>query len=342
MPEREKFFYYPKAKNYAGCGEEPVKAPGAVTVRPEKREFTVDQTVTLAGMTMKNPIVMASGTFGFGEEYGQFFDLSELGGICVKGLTPARREGNPPPRIAETPMGMLNSVGLQNPGVDAFLAHELPRLKGAGTRIIANISGNTPEEYGEMCEKLSAAGVDMIEVNISCPNVKAGGLAYGTRPDLAAEVTAVAKRHATVPVMVKLSPNVTDVTEIARAVEGAGADAISLINTIRGMRIDVNTRRPILRMNTGGLSGPAVFPVAVRMVWEVANAVKVPVLGMGGVSTGADAAEMMLAGATAVSVGAAVFRDPYAPIRVRDGLAEIAQRQGLSRVSELTGAVRPW
>ena len=342
MPEREKFFYYPKAKNYAGCGEEPVKAPGAVTVRPEKREFTVDQTVTLAGMTMKNPIVMASGTFGFGEEYGQFFDLSELGGICVKGLTPARREGNPPPRIAETPMGMLNSVGLQNPGVDAFLAHELPRLKGAGTRIIANISGNTPEEYGEMCEKLSAAGVDMIEVNISCPNVKAGGLAYGTRPDLAAEVTAVAKRHATVPVMVKLSPNVTDVTEIARAVEGAGADAISLINTIRGMRIDVNTRRPILRMNTGGLSGPAVFPVAVRMVWEVANAVKVPVLGMGGVSTGADAAEMMLAGATAVSVGAAVFRDPYAPIRVRDGLAELAQRQGLSRVSELTGAVRPW
>lgn len=302
----------------------------------------VDLSVTLAGMTMKNPIVMASGTFGFGEEYGQFFDLSELGGICVKGLTPTRREGNPPPRIAETPMGMLNSVGLQNPGVDAFIEKELPRLKKSGTRIIANISGGTPQEYGEMCEKLSAAGVDMIEVNISCPNVKAGGLAYGTRPELSAEVTAVAKAHATVPVMIKLSPNVTDITEIARAVEGAGADAISLINTIRGMRIDVNTRRPILRMNTGGLSGPAVFPVAVRMVWEVAGAVKVPVLGMGGVSTGADAAEMMLSGATAVSVGAAVFADPYAPIKIRDGLAAIAERQGLAKVSELTGAVKPW
>ena len=193
-----------------------------------------------------------------------------------------------------------------------------------------------------MCEKLSAAGVDMIEVNISCPNVKAGGLAYGTRPELAAEVTEEAKRHSTVPVMVKLSPNVTDITEIARAVEGAGADAISIINTIRGMRIDLKTRRPILRMNTGGLSGPAVFPVAVRMVWEVANAVKVPVLGMGGVSNGRDAAEMMLAGATAVSVGAACFADPYAPVKTVDELAQIAAEQGLSQVSQLTGDVRPW
>ncbi len=302
----------------------------------------LDMAVTLAGMTMKNPIVVASGTFGFGREYGKFFDISELGGICVKGLTPQRREGNPPPRIAETPMGMLNSVGLQNPGVDAFIANELPELKKHDLKIIANISGNTPEEYGEMCEKLSAAGVDMIEVNISCPNVKAGGLAYGTRPELAAEVTGVAKAHAAVPVMIKLSPNVTDITEIARAVEGAGADAISLINTIRGMRIDVNTRRPILKMNTGGLSGPAVFPVAVRMVWEVANAVKVPILGMGGVSTGKDAAEMMLAGATAVAVGAACFTEPYAPIHVRNGLREIAQAQKLSKVSELTGAVQPW
>ena len=302
----------------------------------------LDQKVTLAGVELKNPIVVPSGTFGFGREYGQFFDLSELGAICVKGLTPQPREGNPAPRIAETPMGILNSVGLQNPGVDAFVAQELPELRRHDVKIIANISGNTPEEYGEMCEKLSAAGVDMIEVNISCPNVKAGGLAYGTRPELAAEVTEMAKRHASVPVMVKLSPNVTDITEIAKAVEGAGADAISLINTIRGMRIDVNTRRPILRMNTGGLSGPAVFPVAVRMVWEVAGAVKVPVLGMGGVSTGADAAEMMLAGATAVSVGAAVFADPYAPIKIRDGLAAIAERQGLAKVSELTGAVKPW
>lgn len=302
----------------------------------------IDMSVTLAGVTMKNPIVVASGTFGFGREYGEFFDISELGGICVKGLTPQRREGNQPPRIAETPMGMLNSVGLQNPGVDAFIARELPELKKHDLRIIANISGNTPQEYGIMCEKLSAAGVDMIEVNISCPNVKAGGLAYGTRPDLAAEVTAEAKKHATVPVMVKLSPNVTDVTEIAKAVEGAGADAISLINTIRGMRIDLNTRRPILKMNTGGLSGPAVFPVAVRMVWEVANAVKVPILGMGGVSTGKDAAEMMLAGATAVAIGAACFVEPFAPIWACSSLKEIGEAQGLAKISELTGAVKPW
>ena len=303
----------------------------------------VDLSVDLAGVKMKNPVVVASGTFGFGREYGQFYNLNELGGICCKGLTLHRREGNPPPRIAETPMGILNSVGLQNPGVDAFIEHELPELKKHDLAIIANISGNTPEEYGIMCEKLSAAGVDMIEVNISCPNVKAGGLAYGTRPELAAEVTEVAKAHAgKVPVMVKLSPNVTDITEIAKAVEGAGADAVSLINTLRGMRIDLNTRRPILKMNTGGLSGPAVLPVAVRMVWEVANAVKIPILGMGGVSKGEDAAQMMLAGATAVAVGTALFADPYAPLTVRDGLEKIAARQGLSAVSQLTGGVKPW
>ena len=303
----------------------------------------VDMRVTLAGMTMKNPVVVASGTFGFGREYSQFFDLSELGGICAKGLTLLPREGNPAPRIAETPMGILNSVGLQNPGVDAFIAEELPFLRQYDVKVIANISGNTPEEYGVMCEKLAGAGVDMIEVNISCPNVKAGGLAYGTQPELAAEVTEMAKSHAgSVPVMVKLSPNVTDVTEIARAVEAAGADAVSLINTIRGMRIDVNTRRPVLKMNTGGLSGPAVLPVAVRMVWEVSQAVRVPVLGMGGVSKGEDAAQLMLAGASAVAVGTALFADPYTPIKVRDGLEAIAARQGLSAVRELTGAVRPW
>lgn len=302
----------------------------------------VELSVDLAGVHLKNPVVVASGTFGFGKEYGAFYDLSELGGICCKGLTPARREGNPPPRIAETPMGILNSVGLQNPGVDAFIAQELPELKRHDLAIIANISGNTPEDYGVMCEKLSAAGVDMIEVNISCPNVKAGGLAYGTRPELAAEVTAIAKKHASVPVMVKLSPNVTDITEIARAVEGAGADALSLINTLRGMRIDVHTRRPILKMNTGGLSGPAVLPVAVRMVWEVVGAVKIPILGMGGVSRGADAAQLMLAGAAAVAVGTACFDDPFAPLRVRDELAALAAGQGLDRVSELTGGVRPW
>jgi dihydroorotate dehydrogenase (NAD+) catalytic subunit len=303
----------------------------------------IDLSVTLAGMTMKNPVVVASGTFGFGREYNQFFDLSELGGICAKGLTLHGREGNPAPRIAETPMGILNSVGLQNPGVDAFLQEELPFLRQFDVKVIANISGNTPEEYGILCEKLADAGVDMIEVNISCPNVKAGGLAYGTRPALAAEVTEVAKTHAgSVPVMVKLSPNVTDITEIARAVEGAGADALSLINTLRGMRIDINTRRPVLKMNTGGLSGPAVLPIAVRMVWETAQAVHIPILGMGGVSKGADAAQLMLAGASAVAVGTALFADPYAPIKVRDELAAIAAQQGLSGVRELTGGVRPW
>ena len=301
-----------------------------------------DMKVNLAGVELKNPIVVASGTFGFGREYAQFYDLGELGGICAKGLTLHRREGNPAPRIAETPMGILNSVGLQNPGVDDFIAHELPFMRQYDTKVIANISGNTPEEYGIMCEKLSQAGVDMIEVNISCPNVKAGGLAYGTRPELAAEVTEVAKKHASVPVMVKLSPNVTDITEIAKAVEGAGADAVSLINTLRGMRIDINTRRPILKMNTGGLSGPAVLPVAVRMVWEVSNAVKIPVLGMGGVAKGSDAAQLMLAGASAVAVGTACFADPFAPVKVRDELAAIAEGQGLASVAELTGGVKPW
>ncbi len=302
----------------------------------------VDMSVNLAGVSMKNPVVVASGTFGFGREYGQFYDLSELGGICCKGLTLHPRTGNPPPRIAETPMGMLNSVGLQNPGVDAFITEELPELRKYDLAVIANISGNSPEEYGIMCEKLSRAGVDMIEVNISCPNVKAGGLAYGTRPELAAEVTRVAKEHSSVPVMVKLSPNVTDIVEIARAVDEAGADALSLINTLRGMRIDVQTRRPILKMNTGGLSGPAVLPVAVRMVWEVAGAVAKPILGMGGVARGEDAAELMLAGASAVAVGTACFADPYAPLRVRDGLEKLAAGQGLDRVSALRGAVRAW
>ena len=303
----------------------------------------VNMSVNLAGMTMKNPVVVASGTFGFGREYAEFFDLSLLGGICAKGLTLHRREGNPAPRIAETPMGILNSVGLQNPGVDAFVEEELPFLRQFDTKVIANISGNTPEEYGIMCQKLSDAGVDMIEVNISCPNVKAGGLAYGTRPDLAAEVTETAKKHAgSVPVMVKLSPNVTDITEIARAVEGAGADALSLINTLRGMRIDVNTGRPVLKMNTGGLSGPAVLPVAVRMVWEVANAVNIPILGMGGVSDGDGAAQLMLAGASAVAVGTSLFADPYAAVRVTEELAAIAARRGFDKVSDLTGKVVPW
>ena len=340
MSEREKRFFEPDViLGHAGNGQK----PGPEFEAPEPPDTSrIDLSVSLAGVTLKNPVVVASGTFGFGREYGQFFDLSELGAICCKGLTLHPREGNPAPRIAETPMGILNSVGLQNPGVDAFIKQELPFLRQYDVKVIANISGNTPEEYGVMCEKLSGAGVDLIEVNISCPNVKAGGLAYGTRPELAAEVTETAKKHARVPVMVKLSPNVTDIAEIARAVADAGADALSLINTLRGMRIDVGTRRPILKMNTGGLSGPAVLPIAVRMVWEAAGAVRLPILGMGGVSTAGDAAQLMLAGASAVAVGTALFADPFAPVKVRDGLAEIAATQGLSAVRELTGGVRPW
>lgn len=303
----------------------------------------VDLSVTLAGVKLKNPIVPVSGTFGFGEEYGQFFDLNRLGGMCVKGLTLHPRTGNPSPRIAETPMGMLNSVGLQNPGVDAFLETEWPRLKALDTVVIANISGNTPAEYGQMCEKLSDAGVDMIEVNVSCPNVKAGGLAYGTRPELCAEVTREAKAHAgKTPVMVKLSPNVTDITEIAKAAAGAGADALSLINTLRGMRIDPNTRRPILRMNTGGLSGPAVLPVALRMVWEIHNAVELPILGMGGVSNTETAVEMLLAGATAVGMGSAIFADPMAPVKTIEGLERWCESHQIAAVRDLTGGILPW
>ena len=298
-----------------------------------------DLRVNLAGVELKNPIVVASGTYGFGHEYSQFYDLSELGAICVKGLTPVRRDGNPPPRIAETPAGILNSVGLQNPGVDAFIAEEMPFLRQSDVKIIANISGNTPEDYGVMCEKLSDAGVDLIEVNISCPNVKAGGLAYGTKPELAAEVTEIAKKHARVPVMVKLSPNVTSIVEIAKAVEDAGADALSLINTLLGMRIDLQSRRPILKNNMGGLSGPAVFPVAVRMVYQSAQAVKIPIIGMGGIQTAEDAIEMILAGATAVSVGTANFYHPHATEEIVDGIRAYMERYQVEDIRELIGAV---
>lgn len=302
----------------------------------------VNTQVTLAGVSLKNPIVPASGTFGFGREYAEYFKLSELGGICVKGLTLKPREGNPCPRIAETPAGMLNSVGLQNPGVDAFVERELPWLREQGTKIIANLSGNTVEEYALLSEKLSVPGVSMLEVNISCPNVKHGGLAFGTMPESAAAATKAVKDHTHLPVMVKLSPNVTDITEIARAVEAAGADAVSLINTLLGMRIDLSTRRPILKNNTGGLSGPAVLPVAVRCVHQVYQAVKIPILGMGGVSTGQDAAELMMAGAAAVGVGTATISDPMAPVRILEELTEFCAGQGVKDVSKLTGSLEVW
>ena len=299
----------------------------------------VDLSVDFAGVRFSNPIVANSGTFGFGREYGEYYDLSLLGGICVKGLTVKPRLGNPPPRIAETPSGMLNSVGLQNPGIDEFIRVELPFLRTYDTAVIANISGNTTAEFAEMAEKLSEAAVDIIEVNVSCPNVEQGGMHFGTSPDSVARITDTVKKRSTVPVMVKLSPNVTDITEIARAAEDGGADAVSLINTILGMRIDIRSRRPVLFNNTGGLSGPAVLPVAVRMVWQVSRAVGIPVLGMGGVSCGGDAVEMMLAGASLVGVGTACFADPFAPIKVIKGMEEYLAQYGPSAARELTGGV---
>lgn len=296
-----------------------------------------DISVTFAGVYFKNPVTAASGTFGFGREYSDFYDLSELGGICVKGLTALPREGNPPPRIAETPMGVLNSVGLQNPGVDAFIKTELPFLRKFNTRVIANISGNTVEEYAQMAEKLSDAGVDLLEVNISCPNVKAGGLAFGTDPGSAASVTGAVKRVSKIPVMIKLSPNVTDICEIALACQDAGADALSLINTLLGMKIDIETGRPVLKNNTGGLSGPAIFPIALRMVWQVCSVVNIPVMGMGGISSGEDAIEMLYAGAGLISTGTACFKDPFAPLKIKRGIEEYLIRKNKNSLEEIRG-----
>ena len=301
-----------------------------------------DLSVTVAGVTFKNPIIPASGAFGFGREYEQFYPLSRLGGIAVKGMTLHEKAGNPPPRIAETPAGMLNSVGLQNPGIDHFIAEELPNLLTKDTRIIANVAGSTVEDCVEIAKKLEPTAVDMIELNISCPNVKQGGAAFGTSCASAADITAKVRKATTKPLMVKLSPNVTSITEIARAVEAEGADAVSLINTMLGMRIDIHTRRPILKNNVGGLSGPAVFPVALRMVWQVANAVKIPVVGMGGIAKGEDAVEMLLAGASALQMGAALFADPYAPLKVIDGLNGYLDDNHIAKVTELTGGVLPW
>lgn len=298
--------------------------------------------VNFAGVDFKNPVIPASGTFGYGKEYEEFFDLSKLGGISVKGTTEKLRTGNLPPRIAETPSGMLNSVGLQNPGVDHFIAHELPYLMKKDTVIIANMAGSTADGYREVAEKLDRTDVPMIEVNISCPNVKAGGAAFGVSCEGAAQITKIVRAATKKPIMIKLSPNVTNIAEIAKAVEAEGADAVSLINTLLGMRIDIRTKRPILHNNVGGLSGPAVFPVAVRMVWQVANAVKIPVCGMGGISTWEDAVEMMMAGASTVQVGAALFNDPLAAVKIIDGLEKYVEDNHLNSINDIVGAVKPW
>ena len=301
-----------------------------------------DLSVKAAGVSFNNPLIAASGTFGFGREYNEFYPLEKLGGISCKGITLKRRDGNPPPRIAETPSGILNAVGLQNPGVDAFISDDLPWLKQQNTTVIANIAGNTVEEYCQMAEKLSETDVDMIELNISCPNVKSGGVQFGTSCESVGNITAEVRKHCKKPLIVKLSPNVTDIASIAQSAEANGADAISMINTLTGMKIDINTRRPIIRNNTGGLSGAAVFPVAVRMVWQVSNAVKIPIIGMGAITTWEDAAEMLIAGATALQIGTVMFSDPYAPIKINEGLNKFLDDNGIKSVTELTKTVKPW
>ncbi|MGN0491215.1 dihydroorotate dehydrogenase [Ruminococcus sp.] len=301
-----------------------------------------DLSVKIAGVEFNNPLIAASGTFGFGREYGEFYPLEKLGGISCKGITLKRRDGNPVPRVAETPSGMLNAVGLQNPGVDVFIKEDLPWLKQQNTVVIANIAGNTPEEYCEMAEKLSDTDIDMIEMNISCPNVKSGGVQFGTSCESVGAITDAVRRHCTKPLIVKLSPNVTDIVSIAKSAESSGADAISMINTLTGMRIDINTRRPIIRNNTGGMSGPAIFPVAVRMVWQVASAVNIPIIGMGGITTWQDAVEMLIAGASALQIGTVFFSDPYAPIKINEGINRFLDENGLKSVTELTGTIKPW
>ncbi len=301
-----------------------------------------DLSVNVAGVEFKNPIIPASGVFGYGREYEEFYPLSKLGGIATKGTTGTLRTGNLSPRIAETPAGMLNSVGLQNPGIDTFIEKELPNLLTKDTVILANIAGSTPEECAEVAAKLDKTDVHMIELNISCPNVKQGGAAFGTSCTSAEAVTAAVRKATSKPLVVKLSPNVTSITEIAKAVESAGADALSMINTLLGMRIDVRTRRPVLHNNVGGLSGPAILPVAVRMIWQTANAVSIPIIGMGGVSTGEDAIELMMAGASAVQVGAAIFTDPYAPIKIVDEMNTFLDENKIASVKDIIGAVKPW
>lgn len=285
--------------------------------------------VNIAGVEFKNPIIPASGTFGFGREYMQFYDISALGGLCTKGLTLEERQGNPAPRIAETPMAMLNSVGLQNPGVDTFLRRDLQILKKIDTRVIANIAGSKTEDYIAMAEKVSVDGVDMIEMNISCPNVKAGGMAFGVYPKNVEEIVKAVRPYAKKPLIVKLSPNVADIAENARAAESAGADAISLINTLSGMAVNLKTRRPILANVQGGMSGPAVKPIALRMVWQCYNAVKLPIIGLGGITNYQDVLEFMLCGASAVEIGTANIMCPTASFDIVNDLKAYVEKENL-------------
>ena len=299
----------------------------------------VNLAVNLAGVELKNPIIPASGTFGYGREYAELYDLNILGSFSWKGTTGQARLGNPQPRIAEMTGGMLNAVGLQNPGIDAVITNEVPNIaKIFQGPVIANVGGFSLEEYAENCRKLNdVEQVKILEVNISCPNVHAGGKNFGCDPKAAAEVTKAVKAATSKPVFMKLTPNVTDIAEIAKACEDAGADGVCLINTLLGMRIDLKSRKPVIANRTGGVSGPAVFPVALRMVWDVYEAVKIPIIGCGGVSSAEDAVEMMLAGATAVEVGAANLKDPYACKTIVENLPAVCERLGVTDISELTG-----
>lgn len=300
----------------------------------------VDLSVEIGKLKLKNPIMTASGTFGYGEEFADFIDLNRLGGIIVKGTTLHHREGNPYPRMAETPSGMLNAVGLQNKGVDYFIEHIYPRIKDLDTRVIVNVSGSSIDDYVAVCEKLSPLDkVAAVEINISCPNVKQGGMGFGTTCSGAESVTSAVRKAYNGTMIVKLTPNVTDITEIARAVEAAGADAVSLTNTFLGMAIDVEKRKPMLSTITGGLSGPCIRPIAVRMVWQVANAVKVPVVGLGGIASGRDAIEFLLAGATAVQIGTANFVDPQVTVKAIDYIEDYLKRHQIASVRELIGGM---
>ena len=301
-----------------------------------------DLSLDLCGIRLKNPVIAASGTFGFGREYDELYDIGQLGGISVKGLSLKPRTGNPPSRIAETPSGMLNSVGLQNPGVESFIEHDLPWLLTKDVAVIANITGTSVEEYCKMAEVLAPTGVHLLEMNISCPNVHEGGVAFGVKPESVYAITKAVKQFARQPLIVKLTPNVADITENALAAQEAGADAISMINTLTGIAVDVKKRCMVLRNNTGGLSGPAVRPVALRMVWQSAQKVSVPIIGMGGIETGEDAAAFMLCGARAVMVGTANFTDPFACPRIVRELDEYCEAQGVASAQELVGTLKAY
>lgn len=295
--------------------------------------------VTIAGITLNNPVMTASGTFGSGMEYSDFVDLNRLGAVVTKGVANVPWPGNPTPRVAETYGGMLNAIGLQNPGIDVFIERDIPFLKQYDTKIIVNVCGKTVEDYLEVVERLGDEPVDMLEINVSCPNVKEGAIAFGQKAEALYDITSQVKKKARQPVIMKLSPNVTDITEMARAAEAAGADALSMINTITGMKIDIHRRKFALANKTGGLSGPAIKPVAVRMVYQAAHAVKIPIIGMGGIANAEDAIEFMLAGASAVAVGAMNFVNPYTTVEVVEGIEAYMERYGIENVTELIGAV---